>query len=110
MRTTSTGAFPWPSGTTFTRAAIERCAGKIDTDAVIDAWEEALSAPVWSGPPVWVHGDLVPGNLIFDDGRLRAVIDFGGLGVGDPAVDLMPGWNLFTGVARAEFRAATRGR
>lgn len=90
----------------FTRAAIDALHGKIDTDAVIAAWDEALAAPVWSGPPVWIHGDLAPGNLIVERDRLHAVIDFGGLGVGDPAVDLMPGWNLFSGETRDAFRAA----
>jgi aminoglycoside phosphotransferase (APT) family kinase protein len=90
----------------FTRAAIDALAGKIDTDAVLAAWDEALAAPAWTGASVWVHGDLAPGNLLIHRGRLHAVIDFGGLGVGDPAVDLMPGWNLFTGDARREFRAA----
>jgi aminoglycoside phosphotransferase (APT) family kinase protein len=70
------------------------------------AWSEALAAPVWDGPPTWIHGDLHPDNLIWSQGRLRGVIDFGGLGVGDPACDLLPAWTLFTGEARSAFRAA----
>jgi aminoglycoside phosphotransferase (APT) family kinase protein len=54
---------------------------------------------------VWVHGDLLPGNLLVVDGRLSAVIDFGCLNVGDPACDLQPAWNVFTGASRARFRA-----
>jgi len=78
----------------------------IDTAAALAAWEDVLAADPWRGPPVWLHGDLMPGNLIVDAGRLTAVIDFGCLGVGDPACELMPAWNLFDGPARAAFRAA----
>jgi aminoglycoside phosphotransferase (APT) family kinase protein len=60
----------------------------------------------WTGPEVWVHGDLLPGNLLVDDGRLSGVIDFGGLNVGDPACDLLPAWNLFDGASRCVFHAA----
>jgi aminoglycoside phosphotransferase (APT) family kinase protein len=51
-----------------------------------------------------VDGDLLPGNLLVVGGRLSAVIDFGGLNVGDPACDLQPAWNLFAGPSRARFR------
>ena len=61
--------------------------------------------PAWDGPEVWVHGDLLPGNLLVVDGRLSAVIDFGGLNVGDPACDLQPAWNVFAGDSRERFRA-----
>jgi aminoglycoside phosphotransferase (APT) family kinase protein len=53
---------------------------------------------------VWVHGDLLPGNLLVTGGRLSAVIDFGTLTVGDPACDLLPAWNVFGGESRARFR------
>jgi aminoglycoside phosphotransferase (APT) family kinase protein len=69
-----------------TRSAIDALHGMVDITAVTAAWEEDVRAPTWSGPPVWVHGDLSPGNLLLVGGRLSAVIDFGGLGVGDPAV------------------------
>jgi aminoglycoside phosphotransferase (APT) family kinase protein len=60
-----------------TREAIEALRGMIDVDAAAEAWEAALEAPVWHGSPVWVHGDLLPGNLLVKQGRLSAVIDFG---------------------------------
>ncbi len=69
------------------------------------SWEESLDAPGWDGDEVWVHGDLLPGNLLVVDGRLSAVIDFGGLNVGDPACDLQPAWNVFAGSSRMRFRA-----
>src|SRR6188472_9271 len=56
-----------------TRAAIAELRGLVDTDAVTDAWEAALRTPAWSGPPLWVHGDLAPGNLLLRGGRLAAV-------------------------------------
>ena len=88
-----------------TRVAIHALWGVIDTAAATAAWEAALSAPVWDRPPTWIHGDLHSGNLLALDGRLSAVIDFGGLGVGDPACDLMVAWNLFPADARESFRA-----
>ncbi|MBP6016800.1 MAG: aminoglycoside phosphotransferase family protein [Candidatus Promineofilum sp.] len=89
-----------------TRRAIAASHGLVDMAAVTAAWEAALRAPAHDGPPVWVHGDLEPGNLLLRDGRLSAVIDFCCLAVGDPAVDLIPAWSVFTGAARAAFRAA----
>ena len=89
-----------------TREAIAACEGLIDTRAATAAWEAALAAPVWQGPPVWLHGDLQSGNLLARKGRLTAVIDFGAMTVGDPATDLMVAWNLFTADARAAFREA----
>jgi aminoglycoside phosphotransferase (APT) family kinase protein len=78
---------------------------ELDTGAVIAAWEAALRAPAWHGPPTWVHGDLLPGNLLAVGGRLTAVIDFGCLGVGDPAADLSVAWTLFSGESREVYRA-----
>jgi aminoglycoside phosphotransferase (APT) family kinase protein len=88
-----------------TRTAIADLQGTIDTHATTIAWDAALQTPAWSGPSVWVHGDLAPGNLLLQDGRLTAVIDFAGLGVGDPACDLMVAWNLLPANARNVFRA-----
>lgn len=89
-----------------TRDAIAAMHGVIDTDVVTTVWEAALQAPEWDRAPVWFHGDLLPGNLLVERGRLSAVIDFGGLGVGDPACDLMIAWGLFSGESREVFRAA----
>jgi aminoglycoside phosphotransferase (APT) family kinase protein len=91
---------------TQTRAAIASLQGTIDADAVNDEWQTALDAPAWHRSPVWIHGDLQSGNLLARGGRLSAVIDFGCLGVGDPACDLMVAWNLLTPGTRETFRAA----
>jgi len=89
-----------------TRAAISDLSGMLDTDAVTAAWEVAFQAPAWDGPPVWIHGDLSPLNLLVQQGRLCAVIDFGGLCVGDPACDLIVAWNLLEASTRAVLHAA----
>lgn len=89
-----------------TRAAISSLRGTLDVDVATAAWEAALRAPAWDGPPVWIHGDLQSGNLLAVRGRLGAVIDFGCLGVGDPACDLMVAWNLLPAETRDIFRAA----
>ncbi|MEV6606169.1 aminoglycoside phosphotransferase family protein [Kutzneria sp. NPDC051319] len=78
--------------------------GFFDVDAVTEVWQAGLDAPVWDGPPVWVHGDPVGANMIARDGRLAAVIDFGTLAVGDPACDLIAAWGFLPADARAEFR------
>ncbi|MCX4782199.1 aminoglycoside phosphotransferase family protein [Streptomyces sp. NBC_01264] len=93
-----------------TRAAIAElgasAAAGLDTAAVTALWEEALRADPWSGPPVWIHADLQPGNLLLADGRLAAVIDFGCAGLGEPAVDLIPAWYALPASARPAFRTA----
>lgn len=102
--TTSRGV-PLPMRDEPTRTAIAALVGMIDTDAVTAAWKTMLQTPAWSGSPVWVHGDLSPGNLLVQEGRLTGVIDFGGLGVGDPACDLIVAWNLLPASVRNVFRA-----
>ena len=87
------------------RKCIATLNGQIDSGAATAEWEAALAAPSYSRSPVWIHGDLQPGNLLAVDGRLSAVIDFGCLGIGDPACDLQVAWNLFSGSARAKFRS-----
>jgi aminoglycoside phosphotransferase (APT) family kinase protein len=89
-----------------TREAIAALYGMLDVAAVTMAWEDALQAPEWDRAPVWFHGDMLPGNVLVERGRLSAVIDFGGLGVGDPACDLMIAWSLFSGESRDMFRVA----
>ncbi len=88
------------------RAALVALEGMIDTDAAAAAWDKALEAPAWSGPPVWIHGDLMPGNLLLEGGRLTGIIDWGSLGIGDPACDLIIAWSLLPAEARNVFRAA----
>jgi aminoglycoside phosphotransferase (APT) family kinase protein len=115
LRTTDTTGGPVKDGTgrgvplarldADVRAAVAASGSRIDGRAATRAWERALAAPP-SCAPGWIHGDLMPGNLLAHRGRLAAVIDWGALGVGDPAADLAPAWWLFDGAARRAFRAA----
>ncbi|MFD5813895.1 aminoglycoside phosphotransferase family protein [Streptomyces sp. NPDC127038] len=89
-----------------TRSAIADLRGSVDTGAATAAWEEALAAPRWTGPPRWLHSDLMPMNLLVREGRLAAVLDFATFGTGDPACDLIPAWNLLPAAARPVFRDA----
>ena len=92
----------------FVRESVAALGDRIDGPAALRGWRDALDAPMWDGPDRWVHGDLLPGNLLVVDGRLSAVIDFGCLNVGDPACDLAPAWTLFEGAGRERFRAELR--
>jgi aminoglycoside phosphotransferase (APT) family kinase protein len=73
---------------------------------VAKEWERALGAPPWDGPPVWLHGDLDARNWLVRDGRIRAVIDWAAMGIGDPACDVMVAWKLHSTAARDAFREA----
>ena len=77
-----------------------------DAPAMTAVWDAALRAPAWDRSPVWFHGDLHLGNLLISGGHLSAVIDFAGLGAGDPACDLVIAWNLLSPETRPVFRAA----
>jgi aminoglycoside phosphotransferase (APT) family kinase protein len=86
---------------------IRRWLARFDGDPeVADEWELALAAPAWDGPPVWHHGDLDVRNWLVRDGRISGVIDWGSMGVGDPACDVMVAWKLHSAVARDAFREA----
>lgn len=89
-----------------TREAILTSEGEIDAEAAMAIWERSLEAPAWDGAPAWIHGDLLRPNLIAREGRLVAVIDWGGAGVGDPATDVIPAWSVFGQAGRDEFRSA----
>jgi aminoglycoside phosphotransferase (APT) family kinase protein len=82
--------------------------GTIDPRPVTAAWDRALAVPAWDRAPTWVHADLYPGNLLARQHRLAAVIDFGGFGAGDPAIDLLPAWGWLTAPARGRFRAQVK--
>jgi aminoglycoside phosphotransferase (APT) family kinase protein len=91
---------------TAAREALAQSHGLIDVQAAAQAWGRALQAPAWDGQAVWVHADLLPGNLLVQDRRLSAVIDMGSLGTGDPASDFNVAWSILTPEARQVFRQA----
>ncbi|MDA3626434.1 aminoglycoside phosphotransferase family protein [Saccharopolyspora sp. WRP15-2] len=87
-------------------------------DAVREVWDDALAAPAWTGPALWLHGDLHPANLLTRDGNFCGVVDFGDMCAGDPACDLAACWLLLPDGAVDRFHqsyspaadAATRRR
>ncbi|MEU4095795.1 aminoglycoside phosphotransferase family protein [Streptomyces sp. NPDC026673] len=97
---------PLPDRDSATRSAIDALRAEVDAAAATAVWEAALRAPRWPGAPVWIHADLQPGNLLVAAGRLGGVIDFGCMGLGDPAVDTIAAWYVLPAAARGAFRAA----
>jgi aminoglycoside phosphotransferase (APT) family kinase protein len=85
------------------RAALVLLRGKVDTTLAQHLWDQA-AATAWTRPAVWVHGDIAPGNLLLRCGRLAALIDFGQMGVGDPACDLAIAWTYLRAPHRQAFR------
>jgi len=81
---------------------------RVDVGAVQRAWTRAVAAPAYAGPPVWLHGDLHPANILVRDGRVSGVIDFGDITGGDPATDLAVAWMLLPPEHHPAFRAAYR--
>lgn len=78
-----------------------------DPDAVRAVWDDAVAAPEWDGPPLWLHGDLHPANVLTADGDFCGVVDFGDLCAGDPALDVAACWILLPDHEAIErFRAA----
>lgn len=90
-----------------TCACITALESSMQTREILEIWRSGLDLPKWDGPNLWVHGDLSAGNVLLQEGRLCAVIDFGSMGVGDPAADLIIAWNLLPRLARSEFRSRT---
>ncbi len=82
----------------------ERLATSASSAALLDVWGDAVTAPLWEGDPLWLHGDLHSGNVLVDRGRLTGVIDFGDMTAGDPATDLAVAWFLFDPQGRRELR------
>lgn len=97
----------------------EVISGHPDGDAARHVWDVAVSAPAWQGPPLWLHADLHPANVVVTGGALTGVIDFGDLCSGDPATDLSAAWTLlpsravgrfFDAYGRADDATITRAR
>jgi aminoglycoside phosphotransferase (APT) family kinase protein len=87
-----------------TRQALAALREPFDPKEVTAIWDAALASE-WTRPPVWVHGDFAAGNLLISGGRLSGVIDFGTLGVGDPACDLAIAWTTLSDTGRDVFRS-----
>ena len=97
-----------------TRTNLEACRAipdlGLDLEAIAAAWDEVMTLPGIDRAvePRWYHGDLNAENLLVRNGRLTAVLDFGGLSVGDPTIDLLPAWEVLDVPARQVFRDAMR--
>ena len=87
-----------------TRQAISELEGEVDIPSVTSLWNRLTQVPGWDKSPVWVHGDFLPGNILVQNNRLTAVIDFSDLGIGDPACDLIIAWSLLNSHSRKVFR------
>jgi aminoglycoside phosphotransferase (APT) family kinase protein len=88
-----------------TRAALAKCEGLVDVPAVEAAWSHLMADAISDYSPVLLHADLTAGNLLVEDGRLSAVIDFGAMTYGDPAVEVLSAWELFDPQQRDTYRA-----
>ncbi|MER7416628.1 aminoglycoside phosphotransferase family protein [Micromonospora peucetia] len=97
---------PLPAMDDYVRGCLAESGHLTDTARLARIWAECRDAPAHGGPDVWIHADLMPGNLLVRDGRLSAVIDLETACLGDPAVDLMPAWNLLPPDARESYRRA----
>lgn len=87
-----------------------RAIGRREADVLASNWAAGLAATPWDRRPVWIHGDLHPGNLVADGGALTGIIDFGDVTAGDPAYDLAVAWLAFDEHGRRAFIAATEYR
>jgi aminoglycoside phosphotransferase (APT) family kinase protein len=90
-------------------ANAELLASLIDTRRVLERFERLASVDEWTGRPLWLHGDLHSANMLVYDGSICAVLDFGDITSGDPAVDLAFAWMLFDDGARSVLRTASGG-
>ncbi len=88
-----------------TRTLINQLKHFIDADSATSLWEKAIRSK-WHQHPVWVHGDVASGNILLKDNKISAIIDFGCMGIGDPACDLTITWTFFKNKSRNVFRNA----
>lgn len=92
-----------------TREAIAACSGMFEEvnaeQMMLSIWANALQAETWNGDRCFIHADLLKTNIMQKEGKLWAILDFGGFGAGDPAFDLIPAWAVFGPAARKIYRS-----
>jgi aminoglycoside phosphotransferase (APT) family kinase protein len=82
--------------------------GLLDVPRLRGLWVDLRDLPR-TDPDRMTHGDLMPGNVLVAGGRLAGVLDTGGFGPADPALELVAGWHLLDAGPRAVFRAELGG-
>jgi len=99
-----------PLGSTqdWTLQSIQAIGDEFDAAVLRTIWTEACSVAEWDGLKTWIHGDLLPGNLVGSGGELSAVIDFGECSIGNPTHDLIAAWWVFDTVSRPVFKQAAQ--
>ncbi len=86
-----------------TRSALQNLKNIIDGDQTLKLWKKALDSK-WTQAPVWLHGDLAPGNILIKDKQITGIIDWGGMAIGDPACDLVIAWTSLDASSRKFFK------
>lgn len=85
--------------------AADRATGVVERrEELLDLWQRAVDAPAHTGPPLWIHGDLHPGNILWKDGEISGVVDWGDITAGDPSCDYRVVWGLLDAAERDRFR------
>ncbi|MDH6133655.1 aminoglycoside phosphotransferase (APT) family kinase protein [Kitasatospora sp. MAA4] len=97
------GAHPKECATGFENRLQAVDLGRFAEDDIRAVWDDAVAAPEWEGPRVWVHGDLHPANVVVADGTLAGIVDFGAVFAGDPAWDLAAAWLLLPAGGASRF-------
>jgi aminoglycoside phosphotransferase (APT) family kinase protein len=89
---------------------MERCFASseqlLDVVRLRRMWAVMRELPHTPGPDVMTHGDLIPGNALVSGGRLAGILDVGGFGPADPALDLVGAWHLLDAAPRRVLRTA----
>ncbi|MEV1292849.1 phosphotransferase [Pseudonocardia sp. NPDC049635] len=92
-----------PDHDAWMETCFRRSAGLLDVDPLRRMWATFRELPRADGD-VMSHGDLVPGNVVTAGGRLTGLLDGGGFGPADPALDLVAAWHLLDDGPRAVLR------
>ncbi|MBO3750054.1 phosphotransferase [Streptosporangiaceae bacterium NEAU-GS5] len=86
------------------RASVRPSRRLLDVPRLRAMWDAMRTLPRGSAKDVMSHGDLIPGNVVVSGGRLAGILDVGGLGPADPALDLVSAWHLLEAGPRQVLR------